>query len=336
MTLTTITRLAAVLVTVACGVAQDTGGTERPVQIELRGATSLPGVDVRLGDVATVRSIEPELARRVRDIRIADRPALGFSRTFDRADVHAALASAGVPRDAVALTGAERTVAQPATRVLEAEALRRVADAILEKTLLADPDVVTRFEPLRPIRQERVPAGRTSVQLRGRAVPDRSAITRATVAVDVVVDGAVWRTIDVDYRLQRFVTATTVVRAIPRGARLSRADLTPVEVELGSRRGHHFARAEDLVGLVAARDLAVGRPLLVDDATAPTVVQKNDPVRLISRRGRIQIAVRAVALEDGAIGDHVQVKNLAGGQPVQAVVHGPGLVIVPGSDGDVR
>jgi flagella basal body P-ring formation protein FlgA len=62
--------------------------------------------------------------------------------------------------------------------------------------------------------------------------------------------------------------------------------------------------------LVAARRLAPGKPLLAEDVSEPGAVAKNGMVTVTARAGSIRIEIPAVALEDGRVGDVIQVANV--------------------------
>ncbi|MBK8979972.1 MAG: flagellar basal body P-ring formation protein FlgA [Planctomycetes bacterium] len=340
-----VRRLAAVwlLAALALGMpraaAQDPAPVA-PVVVTLAAHAELGGLDVLVRDLGTVESPLPELTQRIADLRVAPRPARGFARTFERAEIERCLLDAGLPPDAFLLSGNTSVVARPITALIDTERVREVADGIAQALLTDDGRTTAdvEWELDRPLLPAHVPPGRAGLELRGRVHPEWSTAASLTVDVEVVVDGAVERTIPVTYRLRHFATVLVPVRGVRRGETLSPTDVAErriaVPAEASARLG--YAALGDLDGKVAGRNLVAGRPLRIDELSDPAVVLRNDPVKLISRRGRVQVAIDGIALEDGALGARIRVQNLASHRAVEAVVQGPGLCVVPTAPEIVR
>ena len=86
-------------------------------------------------------------------------------------------------------------------------------------------------------------------------------------------------------------------------------------------------RSDELVGMRTTVAVYRGRPFRPGDVAPPAVVARNALVRLIFRRGGIAITVDGRALGEAAVGEGVQVMNLAS----RTIVTGTAL-----SDGTVR
>lgn len=79
----------------------------------------------------------------------------------------------------------------------------------------------------------------------------------------------------------------------------------------------------DLAGMVAARTLLPGRAIAPDMLRAPFAVEQGATIAVDLRQGALSITMRAVALEDGAIGDTIRVRNARNGRTVCATVRSP-------------
>lgn len=84
----------------------------------------------------------------------------------------------------------------------------------------------------------------------------------------------------------------------------------------------------EAVGREARVTIFEGRPIRPGDLTSPTLVERNDIVRLRFARGVLEIAVTGRALDRGAAGDRVRVMNLEGRSVVGGEVEAAGLVRV--------
>ena len=87
--------------------------------------------------------------------------------------------------------------------------------------------------------------------------------------------------------------------------------------------------AEDVVGLEARVTLYAGRPIPLASLGPPAVVERNQLVTLIFRRGGLDIRADGRALGRGAEGDAIRIMNLGSRSTVSGTVTGPGLVSVP-------
>jgi flagellar basal body P-ring formation protein FlgA len=82
------------------------------------------------------------------------------------------------------------------------------------------------------------------------------------------------------------------------------------------------------VGLSATRPLRAGQVLRTTDVTKPHAVQRNEAVTIHYNAPGIMLTVRGKALEAGAVGEAVSVLNAQSNRTIQAVVAGPGQVVV--------
>ena len=88
------------------------------------------------------------------------------------------------------------------------------------------------------------------------------------------------------------------------------------------------SEALQVVGLEARVAIYPGRPVRLADLGPAAVVDRNEVVSLLFRRGGLTILTEGRALARGAIGDVVTVMNLSSRQSVQGVVRQPGLIEV--------
>lgn len=85
---------------------------------------------------------------------------------------------------------------------------------------------------------------------------------------------------------------------------------------------------DDIIGLEARVTLYPGRPILADHVGPPALIERNQPVLAIFRRGGLTILAEARALSRGAEGDLVKIMNLASRTTVSGFVQPDGSVLV--------
>jgi flagella basal body P-ring formation protein FlgA len=83
---------------------------------------------------------------------------------------------------------------------------------------------------------------------------------------------------------------------------------------------------EGILGCSSARGLKAGHLLRMADLKETPVVLAGDSVDLRVIRGQVCVTVRAVARQDGCLGQNIPVKNELTGRLVNARVSGPGFV----------
>jgi flagella basal body P-ring formation protein FlgA len=81
----------------------------------------------------------------------------------------------------------------------------------------------------------------------------------------------------------------------------------------------------EVVGMSGKRALRAGEVVRKTLLMAPTVVKRGDPVRIVARRDEIEVSMAGEALDAGARGDTVRVRN-ANGTVIRARVTGAATV----------
>ena len=86
---------------------------------------------------------------------------------------------------------------------------------------------------------------------------------------------------------------------------------------------------DEALGLEARVTLYAGRPIPLASFGPPALVERNQLVTVLFRRGGLEIRAEGRALARGGAGDEIRVMNLASRNTVFALVAEPGVVIVP-------
>lgn len=107
--------------------------------------------------------------------------------------------------------------------------------------------------------------------------------------------------------------------------------LAPGDVMPGPARIAGAAEAADqVVGLEARVTIYPGRPVRLADLGPAAVVERNEIVRMVYRRGGLMIQSDGRAMSRAGLGDAISVMNLGSRQTVQGVVTSAGLVEIVG------
>jgi flagella basal body P-ring formation protein FlgA len=234
----------------------------------------------------------------------------------------------GLPAASLQLAGAKEIVVQPLTMVLKPSDVTEAAEPVLLAALGHESHGDIEHELVAPLKAERVPPGRRSFDLRAQLHDGRVSYNSATIDVAVLVDGEVYKTLSVPYRLRRFGQIVVARKPIRRGAPLDEENVEVRRMEAAMGTSMLVTALAAVENKVAARDIQGGQSLRLGDVAEPALIRKGAPVSLVSSSGRVKVTTRAIALGDAPIGGRVAVQSLTSQQVVQGVVRGVGVVIV--------
>lgn len=88
------------------------------------------------------------------------------------------------------------------------------------------------------------------------------------------------------------------------------------------------ASLDDLVGYTPRRPISAGRPLRLSDVMPDILVKRGDTVTIILKTAAMTLSARGEALEKGAAGDVIRVRNNQSRKVIEARVHSPDTVTV--------
>jgi flagella basal body P-ring formation protein FlgA len=130
-----------------------------------------------------------------------------------------------------------------------------------------------------------------------------------------------------EYIVRARVSAMVVVAAGPVAANEA---LTDAQVTIERRDISNIAdpisTPEEAVGQMSRRMLRPGDILRSGQLSSPVLVKRGDAVLMIARREGIEVSMAGEALDAGARGAVVRVRNAGSGQVVRMRVAGPGAV----------
>ncbi|UGQ47961.1 flagellar basal body P-ring formation chaperone FlgA [Massilia endophytica] len=308
------------LLGLACVAAHAAAG---PVQLRLRERTVVVARQVRLADVAEVRSAPPALRAAVENLDLGPAPRAGERVRWGAAAVQRRVRGLR-PEWALAWDGTGEVVVEAASQTVAPPLLVTAAEDAVRLALGA-------LGPAAQLRQERLPAvppvPRGRVGLLARPLDREQALRRqVAVVVDVAVDG----------QAEASVVVPLAV-AVPQAVLVARRALSKhhvpgcddVEVRPADRAALAADPAVADCRLLAGRlvqPLAPGEVLLSRQLEDVPAVAAGDQVSLRLATAAVVVEVRALALADGSPGQAIGVKPAAGMAAVQARVLAPGLV----------
>lgn len=132
--------------------------------------------------------------------------------------------------------------------------------------------------------------------------------------------------VEVEARLQVLVAAQPLERGVQvKAGMLSRAERDVAQLPYG-----YFTNQRPVLGQVLQRNLSPGKVLTPGMLSPPLLVRRGQVVTLAAGADGFSVTTQGVALQDGARGALVRVRNSRSKRVVQGVVTGSGQVQVPG------
>lgn len=285
--------------------------------VVLEPKAKVAGTRILLRDLVADEN-EHGLSREILDLDVGRAPSPAFARVIDRRLIASLLPGIDV-------TGAETCSLESETATIERLDIEKAARELLENHALVTSE--TTIELVRSPITIVVAKGRDSrklvPKLRGKPV----ARGPVTVQVDIEVDGSLVRSSQVGFELRTKGSFAVLAADIPRGTELSHDHVRFVEIDTTDV---NVARIDPdlVVGQLARRDLKAGTPLRLTDYVAEALVKRGDHVRLVFKRGGLELETRGIAKGTASLGETVRIENADSKRPLVGTVAGPGIVVV--------
>lgn len=274
---------------------------------------------VRLGDLVSGTGI-------LASTPIFRAPAPGTTGRLDAQDV--ALAAYRVGIELVDFNGLETVSVQRLANALRRDAIAKLLAFEMARTTgeaLSNIQIESADLPI-SVRHDsgKATAGPQIVDLQFSEARDRVTATLLTRAGE--------RMLSTRIVASAFLEAEAIVLAgnLTTGDLIKRADLTIRKLPRKQMTGA-LMDPERIVGQQARRTLVTGAILRAQDLQAPTLVLRNREVLIVLKKGGLALTARGKAMEDGALGDMIEVMNVRSQKVLQGTVQRNGTVVIGGS-----
>lgn len=283
--------------------------------------------DVRLGDVASLASPDPETLRRLMDLPLGRAPRAGQSFVLER-DVLARWirSHAGLQGDQITWHGAAFTDISLRSRDVPGDDIVALADKALRQQLAGQLPTGTRIE-LQPVAVPRdLAIADELVELKPRPMATALA-PRMTVWVDVGGAGRVQRSVAVVFEVVVYGPVVVAARDIPAGASLLAGDVEVREQNMAMAAASQKNPARQFSdGQRLRRTIRAGETLTAAHTETVPDVARGSWAVLETHQAGLNVQSRAEVLQDGRAGQMVQVKPVNATASLLARVAGPGRV----------
>ncbi len=324
--------------TVACLLAVLVPSSGLGAELMLRERATQHGVIIRLGDIADIAAASPAELKILSSTPLLPAPAKGTQQFLTIAQIRDLLVTRGIQMDRIAIQGAgiveigaatkpTESDKKPSTQFSHQEIELRVQQAI-EQYLQYNTNV-ERWQveiSLNESQVEKIAGLRANLavreQTRLRSGKQRFFLGDGGESQEILLTATITQ-----------IQSVVVVRQ-----RIAREQLVrPADVEIREREGNlpssSLTDLEQVVGKVALRALRPEEILQKNHLRAAWQVRRGETVRVYVRTGGIVVRTRAVAKENGAMGDLINVELLEDKKRLAVSVSGPGEVVVYATGG---
>jgi len=290
--------------------------------VELKRMAAVRGPDIYLGDIAKVECDDDSLATAFKQvfIRVAAMP--GYSCMVNMSDVAGQLIHSGMR---ARLGGSPQVVVTTeSTRVRGSDIVSAARSYVLGQLKREGQEIS--IELRGRVRDLIIAKGTVSLDpgpLRGASL-----IGAVTIPVRVMRDGRICEAVQVPLMVRGFRDALVTTKPVSRGESLNERNLCIRKCEITNVRGEVLSNMEDVRGKIAARTLPAGAVLKTDHLAKVEVVQRGELVTVRLNKGSLEIAMKALAMRDGAVGEYIPVQNISSRRRFSARVVGPRTVVV--------
>lgn len=124
------------------------------------------------------------------------------------------------------------------------------------------------------------------------------------------------------------VEVPVLTRRVRRDEIITASDVKLHNVEASRIRNDAAMKIEQIVGQTPRRTISPNRSIRLAELAKPSVVHKNDQITLQFKSGTMEIRTIGEAMQEGAEGDIIRIRNKDSHQPVQARILAAGLAEV--------
>jgi flagella basal body P-ring formation protein FlgA len=142
--------------------------------------------------------------------------------------------------------------------------------------------------------------------------------------VSLFEDGELLKTLELNGRYAPTAQVPVLSRRLHNSDVIGEEDIVWQHFPEHRLRKDTILSAEQLIGKSPRRVISENRPVRIADVEAPSIVDKGDLIRISFQTPFMEIRTVGEAMEEGASGQRIRIRNSESGIVVQAVITGPG------------
>jgi len=287
-------------------------------EVVLKSDVKVSGERVFLSDIADIRGTPAE-KELLSDIFVTSSPSPCREKTLSKKRIAERivrfLEENGISFKEIRITGSSLIrITRPCVRI-DRERIKKAVVKFFSKNY---PDYVVLSVSAPSVA---IPYGRFKERISLDSLGDRY----ARVKYEILVNGVPVKKFWIPVRLDKKVEAVVAAHDIPKGKVISLSDVRKKKLPSLKVKGGVIS-FKSALGKLAKRDIRAGEVIKERDLEPNFVVKEGRPVKLVYEANGIHIELPAIALENGAVGDIIKVKNVSTGKVLVCRVIGENTV----------
>lgn len=131
-------------------------------------------------------------------------------------------------------------------------------------------------------------------------------------------------------RYEELIEVPTIRRRLRKDDIIQASDIEPKAIASNRLKNDTILDANQLIGRTPLRTISPGRAIRSDEIITPPVIFKGDKVTMLYAHEGLEIKALGEALENGAEGEYIRIRNTDSNIVIEAEIAGPGLVKTTG------
>ena len=173
----------------------------------------------------------------------------------------------------------------------------------------------------------RLRLARCEVPLQADFANSTRLLGNVTVAVRCEEGAKPW-SLMVQARIQQYVDVVVAARSLGRNLKLTQDDIKLARTDISRINGGYYGTLAETRGMVLKRSVKAGTVLSTVMLKPAILIKRGEKVIIRAQTGSIEVRMEGQALQEGARGEVIEVKNLSSSQVIEAEVVSPGVVRV--------
>jgi flagella basal body P-ring formation protein FlgA len=305
-------RIALLTLIAFVSLASGIGRSAEPIAVKLRASATVSGSQVTVGDVAELTGGDERRRERIARLDLTELPLTSEPIFVSQQQIIFRLRLAGVEDGAFQMEGPRLVrVSRRASEALDHRVLSAARQAIEQR--LTSPVEDVNIVAAQPVRLPPLSADGEDIHLEAELRSPVAVPGRVMVEVGIYVRGARRLGIPVWLDVKKMQAMPVALRRIEVGETFA-ADNVRIERIAVENTQRAAVAAAGLMGRRARRPVFPGRIIEPDDVESETqaaaVIHQRDLIHLVAKVGPLEVKARGEALQEGRVGQLIQVRNL--------------------------
>lgn len=287
------------------------------ISISLKQKATVQGVDIHLGEISRIDSVDPRWGQKLDRLVIAKAPQPGRSRQITVDYLRLRLKQMDLAPETVTLSGSQQVQVSREGLEVSEEEIAKIVDEYLRTNRIWGDAAVT-IKNLQISDDRTLPKGHTTYQIEP---PDHMrSLSTIPLAIVFDVDGKFKKRVKANVKVAALGSVVITAKPIGRLKPISVEDLKVEVMDLVGLPANVIADIDDIIGKRARRNIQAGEFLRPDLIEMPPLVKRGDMVVIVAETKGLKVTAIGEVKSAGRLGERVKVVNLDSNKRLSARV----------------